>query len=231
MSPRPMDPSRQCTATSKQSGQQCKRAATPGGKTCVMHGSGTKAARAAAARSRQRAEAERAVATLGLAVDVSPTEALLEEVRWTAGHVQWLRARVQELEERALMSKPGDGEDPEDIGALDSRGTSPHPLVWGQTEYSSKTGGDDWGTKTTEKAAPNVWYQLYATERKHLVDVCAVALRAGVEERRIQIAEQQGQLFANALRAILGDLRLTPAQQQLVSTVVPRHLRAIAGGG
>ena len=30
-----------CTATSKQSGQRCKRRPIPGGTVCVMHGGGT----------------------------------------------------------------------------------------------------------------------------------------------------------------------------------------------
>lgn len=35
----PSDPmERQCTATSKQSGQRCRRFAIPGGRVCVMHG-------------------------------------------------------------------------------------------------------------------------------------------------------------------------------------------------
>lgn len=33
-------------------------------------------------------------------MDVLPGEALLEEVRWTAGHVACLRERVQEIEQR-----------------------------------------------------------------------------------------------------------------------------------
>lgn len=196
-----------------------------GQRVCRMHGGKTPGALAKGAARQAEEEARRAVATLGLAVDVSPAEALLEEVRWTAGHVAWLRARVQELEDRALLIRPGEGEDPEDIGALGK--TSAHPLVWGQTEYSSKTGGEDWGTRTVEKAAPSIWYELYTRERKHLVDVCTAALRAGVEERRVQLAEQQGHLLAQVIRAILHDLGLTTTQQQLVATVVPKHLRAI----
>jgi hypothetical protein len=43
-----MDKRRQCTATSKQSGQRCKRAPIPGGTVCVMHGGATPAVKAAA---------------------------------------------------------------------------------------------------------------------------------------------------------------------------------------
>ncbi len=39
-----------CTATSKQSQVQCKRASTPGMTVCLIHGSGTKRSKVAAAR-------------------------------------------------------------------------------------------------------------------------------------------------------------------------------------
>src|SRR5579862_2678389 len=47
--------------------------------------------------------ARKAVVTYGLPRDISPTDALLEEVRYTAGHVAWLRERVAELEQNDLV--------------------------------------------------------------------------------------------------------------------------------
>lgn len=191
-----------CTATSKTTGKRCGNPRLKGAKTCRFHGSATQRSKAKAARVVAEEQASKAVATLGLAVDVSPVEALLEEIRWTAGHVQWLRARVEELEAEEL--------------------------VWGQVEDTVKTGAES-GTKSVEKAAASVWYELYARERAHLVTVCAAALRANVDERRVRLAEAQGEQLASVIRAILNDLRLTAAQQKLVGTVVPRHLRAIGG--
>lgn len=185
-----------CTAH-RRDGDPCGMKPIRGLAVCRMHGGSTKRAKAKAARKQAEVEAVKAVATLGLAVDISPTDALLEEVRWTAGHVAWLRQRVEELDEEAL--------------------------TWGTTQQAS---GPE-GTTITEKAGPSIWYELYAQERRHLVVVCAAALRAGVEERRVQVAEAQGAQLAAVIRSILGDLRLTAAQQQLVGTVVPRHLRAI----
>ncbi|MDX3245841.1 hypothetical protein [Streptomyces sp. ME18-1-4] len=150
----------------------------------------------------------RLVETYGRKIDTTAGEALLEEVQWTAGHVAWLRERVQEIESEAAVAGV-DGE---------------HPLVWGVTKR--KLGGEDRGT--TEEAVPNVWLKLYQQERDHLVKVCSAAIKAGIEERRIQLAEQQGALVAQAIRAILGDLQLTAEQQARVPEVVPRHLRALA---
>ena len=197
-----------CTAKAKSTGVQCARYAIEGASTCRVHGSGSKKARAAAARRVEEAKAaeaaERAVTTLGLSRDVSPSEALLEEVRWTAGHVDWLRDRVREVER--------------------------DELVWGKTKVKEVDSADGPIKETVEGATPSVWYDLYERERKHLVAVCTAALRAGVEERRVRLAEAQGAQVAEVIRAILDDLSLTLEQQQKVATVVPARLRLLAGG-
>lgn len=199
-----------CTATNR-AGNRCGRYPVPGGTVCTSHGGRAPQVRAAAARRLEEQAAQAAVTTLGLPLDVSPTEALLEEVRWTAGHVHWLRARVQ------------------DLGEADTDGGR-HPLVWGTTKVSKKGTGQFPGTDRLKAAAPSVWYQLYVKEREHLVTVAAAALKAGVEERRVRLAESQGELVAMVIRRILDALDLTPEQTQLVPVVVPRELRLIAGG-
>jgi len=103
-------------------------------------------------------------------------------------------------------------------------------LVWGRTEYRDKIGGEDAGITNVEQAGANVWYQLYLKEREHLAKVCSLALRAGIEERKVKLAESQGLLVADVIRRILGALGLTPAQQLLVPEIVPRELRALAAG-
>lgn len=196
-----------------------------GQKVCKMHGGMAGQNRAAAARRIEEEAARAAVVTLGLPVDISPSDALLEEVRWTAGHVQWLRAKVQQLEDPSMVrAQEGWGTD-DTSGPQDA-----HALTWGQTEYRDTTGGENAGTTTVEKATPSIWYELYERERKNLVTVCTAALKAGVEERRVQLAEAQGQQVAGAIRAILADLGLSSEQQARVSEVVPRHLRLLAGG-
>ena len=207
----------QCTATSKRSGERCKKWAIRGAKTCLAHGSGSKKARAAAARRVEEAKAaeaaERAVTTLGLSRDVSPSEALLEEVRWTAGHVDWLRDRVREVER--------------------------DELVWGKTKRKQTGSADGPIEETVETASTSVWYDLYERERKHLVTVCTAALRAGVEERRVALAESQGALVGQAFGRILDGMYdaliaagmasdLRDAWAAATTLIVPRELRALA---
>ena len=157
--------------------------------------------------------AAQAVVTLGLPREVDPHQALLEELHRTAGHVAWLGAVVAELE-------AGD-------------------VTWGKTQH--KTGGDDAGT--TYAAGVNVWVQLYQQERKHLVDVAGACARAGIEERRIRLAESQGQMLASAMRAVVNALFealvealgsheaalavVREAWGRWVAEIVPRELRRL----
>lgn len=201
-----------CNAHRKSDGKACTNHPSKGGMVCKYHGGAVGKIKKKAAERVLVQKAEQARQTLGLRMDVGPTEALLEEVRWTAGHVQWLRGQVQSLTSATET--------------VDHR----HPLVWGETQSVDKEATKTPGTDVTESAEVSVWYQLYLKEREHLVSVCAAAIRAGVEERRVKLAEQQGDLIADVVQAILTDLMLSPSQQQLVATVVPRHLVALAGG-
>lgn len=192
----------------KKAGGQCTQIAMTGQNVCHMHGG---KAQQNIDKAKERIAEERArvlVATYGRKIETTASAALLDEVQWTAGHVAWLRERVQEIESAAAVAGTDTG----------------HPLVWGITK--EKSGGEDRGT--TEEAAPNVWLKLYQQERGHLVKVCEAAIRAGIEERRVRLAEQEGVLVAQAIRAILADLGLTAAQRAMVSEIVPRHLRALA---
>jgi hypothetical protein len=188
-------------------GKRCVCWAMKNQRICSFHGGRTPRNLAAAARRTAEGKALKIVQTYGIKITTTATDALLDEVQWTAGHVAWLRERVQEIEKYS--------------GNSDSE----NPLVWGVTRR--KEGGDDRGT--TEEAAPSVWLKLYQTERNHLLKVCEAAIRAGVEERRVRLAESQGALLVQVIKAILGDLDLTADQQARIPDIVPRHLRAVAG--
>jgi hypothetical protein len=168
-----------------------------------MHGGKAPQVRAEAARRGQQGALHAAAVTFGLPVNVTPTQALLDEVQWTAGHVAWLRERIQELEQAQL--------------------------TWGRTEYreGATDKGQEW--KSVERAGANVLLDLYERERKHLVAVTTAALSAGIEERRVQLAEDQGRLVADVLRGALVALGHDPHDPD-VMRVVSTQLRALAGG-
>jgi hypothetical protein len=165
---------------------------------CRLHGGSTPTVAAGSRMRLAERKARTAMETYGRKIETTAVEALLDEVQWTAGHVAWLRERVAELEE--------------------------HDLTWGTTQI--KTGGADGGI--TEAAEPHVLLKLYQAERSHLVKVCAEAIRCGIEERRVRIAEQHGEALVALIEAILAALHLSAEQLALVPEVVPRLLRAAA---
>jgi hypothetical protein len=173
-----------------------------GQQVCASHGGKSPRALAAAERRIAEEEASRAVETFGLPREIDARDALLEEVYRTAGAIDWLTAKVRELEPKAL--------------------------VWGVTEKNIIGSGEWKGTNTTKAAAVNVWVQLWQDERKHLVTVSKAAISAGIEERRVKLAEQQGALLATVIKGILGDLQLTAAQAASAPGIVAQHLRAVS---
>lgn len=179
-----------CNARTRGSGL-CKRGAGqstehPGIGNCNLHGGSTPNH----IRAAEKVIAVRAVATYGLPIEIDPREALVQEVYRTAGHVAYLADRVRAI-------------DPDD-------------LVWGKTSEADQQATEFPGVNTTRESKPNVWLVLYLQERKHLVDVCKTALAAGVEERRVKLAEQMGSQLAGFVRFLLDGLNLSPDQWDLV---------------
>lgn len=183
-------------------GSPCRNHPGEGFTVCRMHGGNAPQVQRKAAERVAEAAAAQAVATFGLAVDVSPTDALLEEVHRTAGHVRWLGDQVKELERAAL--------------------------AWGRSKLEIIDASEYPGVNVTETAAVNVWVDLYQRERKHLVDVCKAAIAAGIEERRVRLAEAQGELVGQAIRQILEGLSLTSEQRSRVPDLVRRHLADVS---
>lgn len=74
---------------------------------------------------------------------------------------------------------------------------------------------------------PSVWMQLYQQERDRLIHVSTSAIKAGVAERRVQLAEQQGRLIAEILLGFIRDpaLGLTPTQLMAAPGIMRKHLQ------
>ncbi|MCG6497639.1 HGGxSTG domain-containing protein [Kitasatospora sp. A2-31] len=185
----------------RRDGQLCTNPPMRGAARCRMHGGAAPQVRAAAGRRLAAAEWAR---SFGEPVaDADPTATVLNEIRWCAGHVGWLRSRVQDLE--------------------------PEALVWGTVSEVDRRGGQYPGVDVTSAAKASTWVALYGAERDRLVRMCEVAHRMGISERQIELAERLGQVVADLLRDILAELQLTDLQQQTAAVAVPRHLRALAG--
>lgn len=198
---------RRCQAK-RSDGEPCQRWAVKGATVCPTHGGSIKRVKAAAARRSERAEAEAEWArSFGApAADADPTETVLDEIRWCAGHVHWLRGKVAEL--------------------------APNELVWGlerSTVRQPVAGDGEWTIDAVKVARPNIWLELYGEWTDRLVRMCAIAHKMGIEERHIALAERLGGLIAQTIRGVLDDLDLTASQREAAATAVPRHLRLVAG--
>lgn len=185
--------SKQCGAKKTNATGQCKLPAGYGTShlgfgRCKFHFGSTPSSIVAAAKEEMR---ER---FYGDEVSIEPTEALLEEIRRSAGHVRWLHAQILAFDEQL-------------------EGADPDRVLLQLSEQG-------WG-----KAA---WTKLYADERTHLARTCKMAIDAGVAERTVKLAENQGELIATALRGILKDLGLSAEQQALAPEIVTRHLRSVS---
>jgi hypothetical protein len=71
--------------------------------------------------------------------------------------------------------------------------------------------------------------ELFQREREHLVKTCLAAIKAGVAERKVQIAEQQGRLIAAMMFAFMHDpeLGLTPDQIMRAPQIIRKHLLSL----
>lgn len=180
---------------------------SPGFGPCKMHGGNAPTVR----RLVQRQIAESAVQTLGLPQDVDPAQALLDEVRRTAGHVAWLQNLINAMEA--------------------------DELVYGMVEETIEPNirDDEGNTLTTYtsgkyKAQPNVWYQIYQQERRHLVAASKAALDAGINERIVKVYEQIGDQYISMLEEVLSAIGVTQAQRVQAWQVMYEKLQAITGG-
>lgn len=170
---------------------------------CGTHGARAPQAKAAAARRHQEAELEQAALTFGLRRDISPDDALLEQLQWTAGHVAWLLERVQKL--------------------------APEALVWGRTSEVARETSQFPGVDTTSEATPSVWLTLYERYQRHYMALIDLALKHRLDERRVRIAERDGARVAALLQGVLTELGHDPSDPS-VMRIVSTRLQALAGG-
>lgn len=196
-----MSPSPKCGATAKTTGRPCQRVAGEGTDhrgygRCRFHGGASPSGRTHG----KRLMAEQAVATYGLPREVDPHDALTEELYRTAGHVAWLADLISLLPEGELTLK----------------------------QYGSAVERDDDGGVLRALVAerPAVWLELYQRERRHLVEVGKTCISIGVQERRVRLAERQGELIAVVIRGVLSDLGVLDRPE--APAIVRRHLMLAA---
>jgi len=130
-----------------------------------------------------------------------PVEHLLNLINQKAAEVAWLRSLVKDLPEEDLF--------------------------FGETKHER---GEEKGEPTnlkTYEAGINIKWQALRQAEEQLAKWAAMAAKAGVEERRVRLEQEKGQLVVTAIQQILDGLNLTPAQAKLVPQIVPTALRQL----
>lgn len=170
---------------------------------------------------------------------LTPEQALLEEVRRSAAMVRFLEERIAnwtlgagDLSQETIarwetIKQPGSTirslrEGVSDfLKSLDPENPdSPFHLPPLSTVHD-KTG-------IVSFTDAKMWLDTYREERSHLVRTAKLCIDAGVAQRLVTIAEDQGRIMASALRLVLEALHLTAEQQAMVPIIVPPILRAVA---
>lgn len=208
----PLGP-RGCGGHSKRTGQLCGAPAVKGTDRCPVHGG--KSLKQLKAEGQVRAE----VMSWGLdSPTVDPGETLLRLVSQSARRADWLAGKLAEQTEEYAAEGDGSG--------FALHGIPPGLRALIGHKYDLTRDGE---AVPVEEAIRGL-AQLEAQERDRCARFAKLALDAGIAERTVRIAEQQGALIAGVLQRVLDALELSPAQRELVAVVAPRELRAIGAG-
>lgn len=187
----------------KTNGDPCGNYAITGGTVCVKHGG-------RAGQTRRKAAVRAELATWGLNdTTEDPGEVLLRLVT-QASRRSALYANLLEQQYARAAAGNESADLPAGVNAL----------------IGFKYAIDRDGTPCPVEEAIRGLVELEAQERDRCAKFCKLALDAGIAERQIRVAERQGELIAEVLRAVLADpeLGLTEEQRKAVPHVALRHL-------
>lgn len=184
--------------------------------TCRIHGSGGEDGKRDGLKKLTLARFRDELTSLGGQIDVEPTEAMLTMVREAAFNVAYLRSLVEQLR----------GEiDGMDAFVIDEDGVGQVPVAWVGAGIAGRVDPDTWVSRE------HVLVGMYNSERDRLVKYAKMCRDAGVEERRVQIEEEQGRWLVRTLDMVLESLGLTEGQQQALPAIMGRVVEAIEAGG
>jgi len=202
----------ECSKNSKRRSARCHAQALRGTAACRFH-SGKRPELAKA-----QGEAVTAWSALAGQPTVSATDAVLGmlQMSWLRVHLyaSLLEEQVRQAREDRAGSGGGSGDD-----------AGPGTGLIGHTYGAVK----DIGIYASGEAVRGLT-QLEERERDRCVRFAKTAHDMGIAEQQVRLAEQQGQLLADAIGRILDGLDLSPVQRARVPQVVPVVLRSISGG-
>lgn len=218
-----MNDDRRCTAHTT-AGRPCRKAPIKGATVCATHGGSAPQVRAAAARRaatlEAHAEAERMLAAAG--VDADPIEHLVDSLLRTSALMLVYGTMVAGLDTAAAR-------DLEQHRHADTRGELGYAEAEERSHDELRVVAKDRLLGLDRHGAATL--HPFVVEYHRLIEVRAklakMAVDAGVEERKVRVAEDTGRVIVDVLKATLTDLGvdLTPD----VGRTVAKHLRLVEG--
>lgn len=194
--------------------QPCSRLPVKNKKVCRPHGGATPHSPAQLNKIALM-EAQGAIADLMRDCDIPeqhPIDGLLEVVRVSGSMMRLLTVKVGELAE--------------------------DPSVQEYLETNPKTGdislrrvaGEDafWGLTKDGEMAPHIYVQLLKLWTERYEKACSTALSAGIEERRIRLAEDTADAFFTALSKAVAVVGLNPELRAALNQAMAKELRVSA---
>lgn len=172
-----------CTAHSKRTGKPCAAKPVAGATVCFHHGGNAPQVRAAAERRLAIQAAIADAKAFGGRLDIHPAQALLELVSAKAAEVAYWERRIQDLDAEKL--------------------------TFGTTKVES---GTDRGEEThivTMQAALHIAVDQLHIAQRDLAAFAAAALKAGVDEALVKVAQNQAIQLVEVLRQAMSDSRVT----------------------
>jgi hypothetical protein len=174
--------------------------------TCKWHGGCLPNHIAAAAKEEAMVYV---MSVMGPAIDIDPMEALLTCVRITAGEVAYATIKIEDLTEDEALITPV-----EHVS---------HDATGGEKAESYEE------EKTSNVAQLNIWIATRASCMDRLARYSKMALDAGIEAKKVALAEMAGDGLAAMLQEVLGALELTADQERKAPGVVRNALRKLEG--
>lgn len=200
-------------------GLPCKKYPMKGGRVCERHGGKAPQVMEAATRTRLADNIRKTMASELVRVDpdtmrTDPIQGLLWEVAMSAQAIEWLALQMGDLH----VPRPNEAGPLRDLIGVDDDG---EPIM-------AQASGLLWGPDHNLDLATHVLYQMWCEERERHARFCTMAIKAGVSERMVAIAEQQGYQIVSVIIAVIDAFPdATTAQRNAARAMAATKLREI----
>lgn len=203
-------------------GLPCKKYPVTHTRVCERHGGSAPQVKATASRKAIEDDIRKTLASELVRANpetlrTDPIQGLMWEVAMSAQAVEWLALQMGDLN----VPRPNEGDGPMRgiIGVNDDgtpRFAQPASQLWGP---------DRQGSLTT-----HVLYQMWCEERDRHARMCALAIKAGVSERMVAIAESQGIQIVSVIAFALDSMDVPAAEKVKARAAAAARLRELGPG-